>query len=66
LEDLQLGNQILKEYIETETKKQERQDIAKKNEKAAKEAAAERVCVSLHFFSISLWSVRGCVTHGCA
>ena len=43
MEDLKMGAAILKEYIDVETEKQERVDKAKKNEKAAKEAAAERV-----------------------
>ena len=43
MEDLKMGAAILKEYIDVETEKQERVDKAKKSEKAAKEAAAERV-----------------------
>ncbi|KIM46147.1 hypothetical protein M413DRAFT_305023 [Hebeloma cylindrosporum] len=43
MEDLQMGAGILKEYITLETEKQERAARAKKSEKAAHDAAAERV-----------------------
>jgi len=43
MEDLRIGNNILKEYIDLETEKQERAARSKKNEKASIEAAAEKV-----------------------
>ena len=43
MEDLQMGASILKEYIALETQKQDRAVTARKNEKAAHDAAAERV-----------------------
>lgn len=43
MEDLQMGASILKEYIALESQKQDRALTAKKNEKAAHDAAAERV-----------------------
>ncbi|KAF9057603.1 hypothetical protein BJ165DRAFT_1421752 [Panaeolus papilionaceus] len=43
IEDLKIGAAMLKEYVDLETEKEERRALAKKNEKAAKEAAAERV-----------------------
>jgi hypothetical protein len=42
LEDLKIGTAILKEYITTETTKEERIALAKKNEKEAHDAAAEK------------------------
>jgi len=43
IQDLQMGAALLKEYITLETEKEGRAAKAKKNEKAAHEAAAERV-----------------------
>jgi hypothetical protein len=43
MEDLQMGASILKEYITLEVEKQDRAARAKKSEKAAHDAAAERV-----------------------
>ncbi|PPQ98568.1 hypothetical protein CVT24_004059 [Panaeolus cyanescens] len=43
IEDIKIGAAMLKEYVDLETEKEERRALAKKNEKAAKEAAAERV-----------------------
>jgi len=43
IEDLRIGGRILKDYIDLETGKQERAARSKKNEKAAIEAAAEKV-----------------------
>jgi hypothetical protein len=43
MEDLRIGNNILVDYIDLETEKQERAARSKKNEKASIEAAAERV-----------------------
>jgi hypothetical protein len=43
MEDLQIGNNILVDYIDLETEKQERAALSKKNEKASIEAAAEKV-----------------------
>ncbi|KAF9534289.1 hypothetical protein CPB83DRAFT_889289 [Crepidotus variabilis] len=43
MEDLKIGNEILKDYLALIDEKESRAAIAKKNEKAAKEAAAERV-----------------------
>jgi len=43
MEDLRIGNSILKDYVDLETEKQERIAQAKKNEKASIEAAAEKV-----------------------
>lgn len=42
LEDLKIGAAILKDYITTETTKEERTALAKKNEKEAHDAAAEK------------------------
>lgn len=49
MEDLQMGASILKEYITLETEKQDRAARAKKSEKAAHDAAAERVIDTLSF-----------------
>jgi len=43
MEDLRIGNSILKDYIDLETQKQERMAQAKKNEKASIKAATEKV-----------------------
>lgn len=43
MEDLRIGNSILKDYIDLETEKEERAARAKKNEKASIEAAAKKV-----------------------
>lgn len=43
MEDLKTGREILKEYLEVIEEKEARAALAKKNEKAAREAAAERV-----------------------
>lgn len=45
MEDLRIGNIILKEYIDLETEKQARAARSKKNEKASIEAAAEKVYI---------------------
>jgi len=42
-EELQIGSTILKEYLAIETEKEERIALAKKNEKAAHDAVAEKV-----------------------
>jgi len=41
--DLRVGNAILREFVNKEAEIEERARLAKENEKAAKEAAAERV-----------------------
>jgi len=52
-----MGAAILKEYIDVETEKQERVDKAKKSEKAAKEAAAERVSNNSSFSILRIHSL---------
>lgn len=42
-EELQIGSTILKEYLAIESEKEERIALAKKNEKAAHDAIAEKV-----------------------
>jgi hypothetical protein len=53
MEDLQMGAAILKEYVTLETEKEERAVRAKRNEKAAHDAAAERVTPLPSKFSFS-------------
>lgn len=50
MEDLQMGAGILKEYITLETEKQDRAARAKKSEKAAHDAAAEKVTDTFPFY----------------